>query len=135
MRNLGSEPSSMIEPVTIGSFTVREEGPFFLIAGPCVIENEDLTLKTADFLKETSDSLGIPVIFKTSYDKANRTSLSSYRGPGIDEGLEPDCLFCPTFISCGKCQKPQRSWMCCRSRPSCAGRRISCWRRLARVFP
>jgi len=88
MRNLGSEPSSMIEPVTIGSFTVREEGPFFLIAGPCVIKNEDLTLKTADFLKETSDSLGIPVIFKTSYDKANRTSLSSYRGPGIDEGLE-----------------------------------------------
>jgi len=78
----------MIEPVTIGGFTVREKGPLFLIAGPCVIENEDVTLKVADFLKGTAESLGIPVIFKTSYDKANRTSLSSYRGPGIDEGLE-----------------------------------------------
>ena len=78
----------MIEPVTIGGFTVREKGPFFLIAGPCVIENETVTLKIADFLKHTAESLGIPVIFKTSYDKANRTSLSSYRGPGIEEGLD-----------------------------------------------
>jgi 2-dehydro-3-deoxyphosphooctonate aldolase (KDO 8-P synthase) len=74
--------------VTIKGFTVKEEGPFFFIAGPCVIENEEVTLKIADFLKVTSDNLGIPVIFKTSYDKANRTSLSSYRGPGIDDGLE-----------------------------------------------
>jgi len=78
----------MIEPVTIGDFTVEEEGPFFLIAGPCVIESEDVTLRVAEFLKNTSESLGIPVLFKTSYDKANRTSLSSYRGPGIDEGLK-----------------------------------------------
>jgi 2-dehydro-3-deoxyphosphooctonate aldolase (KDO 8-P synthase) len=78
----------MIEPVTLGGFTVKEEGPFFLIAGPCVIENQEVTLEIADFLKETSECLGIPVVFKTSYDKANRTSLSSYRGPGIDEGLE-----------------------------------------------
>ena len=78
----------MIDPVTIGDFTVREEGPFFLIAGPCVIENEEVTLEVADFLRGTSESLGIPVVFKTSYDKANRTSLSSYRGPGIDKGLE-----------------------------------------------
>jgi 2-dehydro-3-deoxyphosphooctonate aldolase (KDO 8-P synthase) len=78
----------MIEPVTIGGFTVKEEGPFFLIAGPCVIESEDVTLKVAEFLKDTAESLGIPIVFKTSYDKANRTSLSSYRGPGIDKGLE-----------------------------------------------
>lgn len=78
----------MIESVTIGNFTVREDGPFFLIAGPCVIENEDVTLVVADYLKATAENLGIPVVFKTSYDKANRTSLSSYRGPGIDEGLE-----------------------------------------------
>jgi 2-dehydro-3-deoxyphosphooctonate aldolase (KDO 8-P synthase) len=78
----------MIEPVAIGGFTVREEGPFFLIAGPCVIENETVTLKIADFLQETAESLSIPIIFKTSYDKANRTSLSSYRGPGVDEGLD-----------------------------------------------
>jgi len=78
----------MIQPVTIGGFTVQEEGPFFLIAGPCVIESEALTLKVAHFLKELEESLEIPVIFKTSYDKANRTSLSSYRGPGIEKGLE-----------------------------------------------
>jgi 2-dehydro-3-deoxyphosphooctonate aldolase (KDO 8-P synthase) len=78
----------MIQPVTIGDFTVQEEGPFFLIAGPCVIESEALTLKVAHFLKEIEESLEIPVIFKTSYDKANRTSLSSYRGPGIEKGLE-----------------------------------------------
>ena len=87
MTCLRSEQNEMIEPVTIGGFTVKEEGPFFLVAGPCVIENEAVTLKVADFLKETADSAGIPVVFKTSYDKANRTSLSSYRGPGIDQGL------------------------------------------------
>ena len=78
----------MIEPVTIWDFTVREDGPFFLIAGPCVIENENVTLVVADSLKAMAESLGVPVVFKTSYDKANRTSLSSYRGPGIDAGLE-----------------------------------------------
>jgi 2-dehydro-3-deoxyphosphooctonate aldolase (KDO 8-P synthase) len=78
----------MIQPVSIGDFTVGEEGPFFLVAGPCVIESEALTLMVACFLKEIGESLEIPVIFKTSYDKANRTSLSSYRGPGIEKGLE-----------------------------------------------
>jgi len=61
--------------------------PLFLIAGPCVIENEDITLNTAAILKEMTDSLGIPFIFKSSFDKANRSSASSYRGPGIEEGL------------------------------------------------
>ncbi len=78
----------MKNPVQIGSLTIKEKGPFFLIAGPCVIEDEETTLKVAAFLKETSDEMDIPVIFKTSYDKANRTSLDSYRGPGIDKGLE-----------------------------------------------
>lgn len=78
----------MIQPVPIGDFTIREEGPFFVIAGPCVIENESLTLEVAHFLKETGESLKIPVVFKASYDKANRTSLSSYRGPGLEKGLE-----------------------------------------------
>ncbi len=78
----------MKNPVQIGSLTIKENGPFFLIAGPCVIEDEETTLKVAAFLKETSDEMDIPVIFKTSYDKANRTSLDSYRGPGIDKGLE-----------------------------------------------
>ena len=59
-----------------------------MIAGPCVMENESDTLEIARFLKEMGEDLQIPIIFKSSYDKANRTSLGSYRGPGIDEGLE-----------------------------------------------
>ena len=80
--------ASMREPVNIGRLVIREKGPFFLIAGPCVVESEDMTLAIADFLRETGELLGIPVIFKASYDKANRTSVDTYRGPGIDKGLE-----------------------------------------------
>lgn len=59
-----------------------------IIAGPCVIENEEITLYTAERLKEICGRLGLPFLFKGSYDKANRTSLSSFRGPGIDRGLK-----------------------------------------------
>ncbi|MGI9316833.1 MAG: 3-deoxy-8-phosphooctulonate synthase [bacterium] len=69
-------------------FDVGESHPFFLIAGPCVIESEDLALTTASRLKEITDKLGIPFIYKSSFDKANRTSSSSERGPGRDQGLE-----------------------------------------------
>ncbi|HKT72003.1 MAG TPA: 3-deoxy-8-phosphooctulonate synthase [Steroidobacteraceae bacterium] len=62
--------------------------PFFLIAGPCVIEGADLTQQIAGRLKEITQRLGIPFIFKASYDKANRSSKQSYRGPGIDAGLK-----------------------------------------------
>lgn len=78
----------MVNSINIGDLRITEDGPLFLIAGPCVIESLETTLKVAHFLKETGDALDIPVIFKTSYDKANRTSLDSYRGPGIDKGLE-----------------------------------------------
>lgn len=78
----------MREPLKIGHLELREKGPLFLVAGPCVIESEALTLSIAHFLRETGERLGIPVIFKASYDKANRTSLDSYRGPGMDRGLE-----------------------------------------------
>jgi 2-dehydro-3-deoxyphosphooctonate aldolase (KDO 8-P synthase) len=61
--------------------------PFFLIAGPCVVESEELQLRTAERLKAIADRLGIFFIFKSSYDKANRSSDKSYRGPGMDEGL------------------------------------------------
>jgi 2-dehydro-3-deoxyphosphooctonate aldolase (KDO 8-P synthase) len=74
--------------VYAGNIRIDEKGPFFIIAGPCVIESEEITMKVASFLKETSEKLDIPIIFKTSYDKANRTSVSSYRGPGIEKGLE-----------------------------------------------
>ena len=61
--------------------------PFFLIAGPCVVENEELQLRTAESLKNIADKLGIMFIFKSSYDKANRSSDKSFRGLGMDEGL------------------------------------------------
>jgi 2-dehydro-3-deoxyphosphooctonate aldolase (KDO 8-P synthase) len=61
--------------------------PFFLIAGPCVVESEDLQLRTAEELKRIADKLRILLIFKSSFDKANRTSDGSFRGPGMDEGL------------------------------------------------
>lgn len=62
--------------------------PFVLIAGPCVIESESLIMETAEQLKEITSKLNIPFIFKASYDKANRSSIHSFRGPGIEEGLE-----------------------------------------------
>jgi len=68
-------------------FDVGIDKPFFLIAGPCVIESEQLALDTAGRLKELTTALGIPLIFKSSYDKANRSSTASFRGLGIDEGL------------------------------------------------
>lgn len=68
-------------------FEVGLDQPFFLIAGPCVIESEDLALQTSEKLKELTTELGIPFIYKSSFDKANRSSAGSFRGPGIDEGL------------------------------------------------
>jgi 2-dehydro-3-deoxyphosphooctonate aldolase (KDO 8-P synthase) len=68
-------------------FEVGPDRPFFLIAGPCVVESEGLVLDVAGRMQEITRQLGIPYIFKASYDKANRSSKSSFRGPGIDEGL------------------------------------------------
>ena len=68
-------------------FEVGLDRPFFLIAGPCVVESEQLQLDVAGQLKEITGELGIPFIFKSSFDKANRTSMSSFRGPGMEEGL------------------------------------------------
>src|SRR3954463_2344409 len=68
--------------------TVGLDQPLFLIAGPCVVESEELQLGTAETLKRITDKLGILLIFKSSFDKANRSSDQSYRGPGMDEGLK-----------------------------------------------
>jgi len=68
-------------------FEAGLDRPFFLIAGPCVVESEQLQLDTAGTLKEITASLGIPFIFKSSFDKANRSSGTSFRGPGRDKGL------------------------------------------------
>ena len=73
--------------VKTGSVTIGGGNPFVLIAGPCVIENRKLVLETAGFLKKLTTRLKIPFIFKSSYDKANRTSIRSFRGPGLEEGL------------------------------------------------
>src|SRR5690349_13481487 len=69
-------------------FDVGLSRPFFLIAGPCVVESEQLQMDVAGQLKEITSALGIPFIFKSSYDKANRSSGTSFRGPGMDRGLE-----------------------------------------------
>jgi len=68
-------------------FEAGADRPLFLIAGPCVVESEQLVLDTAGTLKELTGRLGVPFVFKASYDKANRSSRASFRGPGIDEGL------------------------------------------------
>jgi len=68
-------------------FPVGLDKPLFLIAGPCVIESEALALQTAEQLKQITTDLGIPFIYKSSFDKANRTSVNSFRGPGLEEGL------------------------------------------------
>jgi 2-dehydro-3-deoxyphosphooctonate aldolase (KDO 8-P synthase) len=72
----------------LAGFEVGLQKPFFLIAGPCVIEGPTLTQEIAGRLKEITSRLGIAFVFKASYDKANRSSSKSYRGPGIDEGLK-----------------------------------------------
>ena len=68
-------------------FEVGLDRPLFLIAGPCVVESEGMAQESAGALKEITDDLGIPFVYKSSFDKANRTSLGSYRGPGLEEGL------------------------------------------------
>lgn len=73
--------------IDLGEFKVGQKLPFFLIAGPCVIESEELAMETATVLRDICAKLEIPFIYKSSFDKANRTSIDSYRGPGMDEGL------------------------------------------------
>jgi len=73
--------------VRLCGFEAGPDRPLFLIAGPCVVESEALTIEIAGQLRDLAASLGVPFIFKASYDKANRSSIGSYRGPGIEEGL------------------------------------------------
>ena len=77
----------MIIKAAYNEISIGTGAGLVLIAGPCVIEDYDTTLSIARFLKQLTDSLNIPFVFKASYDKANRTSLQSYRGPGIKDGL------------------------------------------------
>ena len=77
----------MPHEVDLGSFKIGGSHPHFLIAGPCVIESEGLVLETAQRIAEVARALKIPYIFKSSYDKANRSSIGSFRGPGLKAGL------------------------------------------------
>jgi 2-dehydro-3-deoxyphosphooctonate aldolase (KDO 8-P synthase) len=74
--------------VKVGGVRIGGGQPLVVIAGPCVIESEEITFRTAESLREMSVELGMPLIFKSSFDKANRSSLSSFRGPGIKKGLK-----------------------------------------------
>ena len=74
-------------PVTIGNVSCGEGQPLLWILGPCVIESHDLTLRIADTLKQMAERMRVPLIFKASFDKANRTSGKSFRGPGLHEGM------------------------------------------------
>jgi 2-dehydro-3-deoxyphosphooctonate aldolase (KDO 8-P synthase) len=77
-----------MHPVTISSITIGAGHPLALIGGPCAIESEPFMLDVATRLRDIAAKAGVPFIFKSSYDKANRTSIHSYRGPGLQEGLE-----------------------------------------------
>ncbi|WP_328380782.1 3-deoxy-8-phosphooctulonate synthase (plasmid) [Streptomyces sp. NBC_00440] len=72
----------------MGDVVVEQDGPFALIAGPCVIENADMALRHAERIADIARRAGVPYVFKASYDKANRSSVRSFRGPGLQEGLE-----------------------------------------------
>ena len=76
------------QPISIGPFNIGGNSPLVLIAGPCVIESEKIVRQIAEKLKRISEDLRVPFIFKASYDKANRSSIKSFRGPGLKEGLK-----------------------------------------------
>jgi 2-dehydro-3-deoxyphosphooctonate aldolase (KDO 8-P synthase) len=76
------------KPVAVGPIRIGGSLPVAVIAGPCVIESTDAALRHAAALKEKADRVGVPYIFKSSYDKANRSSVNSFRGPGLKKGLE-----------------------------------------------
>jgi len=77
-----------MKPVRIGNFEIGAGRPLAVIAGPCVIESQESALRHATLLKQAADRAGVPYIFKSSYDKANRSSGGSFRGPGLERGLE-----------------------------------------------
>ncbi|HWP57221.1 MAG TPA: 3-deoxy-8-phosphooctulonate synthase [Candidatus Acidoferrales bacterium] len=77
-----------IKKVKVGGFEIGAGRPLAMIAGPCVIEGREPALRHAEFLRGVAERVGVPFIYKSSYDKANRTSLASYRGPGLEKGLE-----------------------------------------------
>jgi len=78
----------MMRSLALGSFSIGGDNPLVLIAGPCVLENQAHALSLAEALQDIALRVGVGLVFKASYDKANRTSVTSYRGPGLDKGLQ-----------------------------------------------
>jgi 2-dehydro-3-deoxyphosphooctonate aldolase (KDO 8-P synthase) len=78
----------LVREIQIADKKLGGKNPLFIIAGPCVIESEDIVFHTAEKLKSICNDAGLPLLFKSSYDKANRTSISSFRGPGLEKGLK-----------------------------------------------
>jgi 2-dehydro-3-deoxyphosphooctonate aldolase (KDO 8-P synthase) len=84
---VGEDRLSSVQPISIGSFEISRNSPLFLIAGPCVIESEAHARTMAERVAKIAADAGVPYVFKASYDKANRSSVNSFRGPGLKEGL------------------------------------------------
>ena len=99
-----------MKQVKLNNFTMGDQAGFVLIAGPCVIENEAAAMEIASYLKQLTAKLKIPFVFKASYDKANRTSINSYRGPGDAERI-------------GNFKEHQRRKSACRFFPTCTALR------------
>ena len=99
-------------------FPIGLDRPLFLIAGPCVVESEQLQIDVAGQLKEITSALGMPFIFKSSYDKANRSSLHSFRGPGLEKGLQWLAPAAAVFAApawkrgCTSWPKSKKRWAC-----------------------
>ncbi len=126
--------------IVVGDVIFGGNRPLVLIAGPCVIEEEALTLRIAEFLKRLTEELGIGLVFKASYDKANRTSITSYRGVrgwpkgcGFSAGSRPNsaCRWSPTCTISLRWPRPPRFSTSCRFPPFFAGR-PTCWSRRPR---
>ena len=99
--------------------TVGPHQPLFLIAGPCVLENRDLAFEVAQTMRDITSRVGIPYIFKSSFDKANRTSAHSFRGPGLEQGPRPTRL----HQKGGRCSCSHRCARGYSNRRSCLRRR------------
>ena len=130
-----------VKQIHVGNTIVGGNGSLFVMAGPCVIEDPERTLNIGRKMKEICERLGLPYIFKASFDKANRSSYTSYRGPGLTEGLrilgdiKRNFKF-PSSVTSTKSTRWKRlpkSWMSSRFRPFSAGRRIWSKRLLQRV--
>ena len=124
----------MMQSVQVGDAVCGPGRPLLWILGPCVIESQELTLRIAETLAELAARLRIPVVFKASFDKANRTSGKSFRGPGLGEGLKTLAAVKErTGLAAvdrhtrrrSKWVRSRKSAICCKSRPSWRGRRTS----------